>query len=144
MKKSIQILATVVVMSGMLFTSCKGPVEKEVSSEIEMAEAQEALEEENRLLQLEVDAYRTSLNEKIASNELSIREFQTKNASLKSDAKVAYEKKISDLQAKNDSLRMRMSDFQSESKEDWEAFKSELNRDMEELGKAFKEFTIKN
>ena len=32
----------------------------------------------------------------------------------------------------------------AESKEDWEKFKVEFNHDMEELGNAFKDLTVKN
>jgi outer membrane murein-binding lipoprotein Lpp len=144
MKTSIHLLVTILVVSGMFITSCKSPAEKEVTSESEMVEAQEALEQERKALQQEVDAYRESLNERIAANEQNIREYQSKIASQKSDTRLAYEKKIAELNTRNENLRLKMSDFQSESKQDWEAFKNELDRDMEELGNAFKDFTIKN
>jgi len=37
-----------------------------------------------------------------------------------------------------------MRDYKGEGKEKWEAFKTEFNRDMDELGKAFKDLTVNN
>jgi len=41
-------------------------------------------------------------------------------------------------------MKKKMDDFRSDNRENWEIFKSEFSRDMEELGSAFRDFTIKN
>jgi hypothetical protein len=37
-----------------------------------------------------------------------------------------------------------MDAFTTEQKQDWDTFKSELSRDMDELGKSLKDFNVKN
>jgi hypothetical protein len=48
------------------------------------------------------------------------------------------------LEQKNSDLKKKLDGFKEESKDKWDKFKAEFNHDMEELGKAFKEFTVKN
>ncbi len=38
----------------------------------------------------------------------------------------------------------KMNDYKANGKENWEIFKKEFNHDMDELGKAFKDLTVKN
>ena len=52
--------------------------------------------------------------------------------------------KIAKLEMKNTDMKKRLADNNSENKENWENFKTEFNRDMDELGVAIKDFTIKN
>jgi hypothetical protein len=54
-----------------------------------------------------------------------------------------YEKKIEILEQQNKDLKKRIEDYET-SQSDWEKFKSEFNHDMEELGKALKDFTVDN
>ena len=37
-----------------------------------------------------------------------------------------------------------MDEYNQEGKENWEKFKTEFSHDMDELGKAFKDLTVKN
>jgi hypothetical protein len=39
---------------------------------------------------------------------------------------------------------MKMDNYKADSKENWEKFKVEFSRDMDELGAAFKDLTVKN
>ena len=41
-------------------------------------------------------------------------------------------------------LKKKLDDYKATGKEDWESFKKEFNHDMDELGKAFKNFSINN
>jgi hypothetical protein len=41
-------------------------------------------------------------------------------------------------------MKKRMDDYKADGKENWIKFKDEFNRDMQELGKSFKDFTVKN
>ena len=48
------------------------------------------------------------------------------------------------MEQKNTDLKRRLDDYKQDGKENWEKFKIEFNRDMDELGKAFKDLTVKN
>ena len=39
---------------------------------------------------------------------------------------------------------MKMDNYKEEGKEKWEVFKVEFNNDMDNLGKTFKDLTVKN
>ena len=41
-------------------------------------------------------------------------------------------------------MKKKMDDYKAEGKDKWNEFKIEFNRDMEEIGKAFKDLTVKN
>ena len=59
--------------------------------------------------------------------------------------KAKNEKKLAVLEQKNDNLKAKLADYKKdESKDKWTTFKKEFNHDMAELGKAFKDFTVKN
>ena len=54
-----------------------------------------------------------------------------------------YEKRINQLQADNDKLKLRLSEFEK-NQSDWEKFKIEFNNDMNALGIALKDLTVDN
>jgi hypothetical protein len=62
----------------------------------------------------------------------------------KIEAKAAYEIKIAELEQKNKNLKQKMDDYKVTGKTEWEQFKSEFNRDMEKLGKAFQDLVVNN
>ena len=101
-------------------------------------------DEANTDYQVEVDKYRLETAEKIAENEKSIKEFNLRVASEKKEAREDYKKKIAELEAKNSDLKMKMDNYKADSKENWVKFKVEFSRDMDELGAAFKDLTVKN
>ena len=41
-------------------------------------------------------------------------------------------------------MKKRLEDYKADSKDKWESFKTEFNHDMDELGSAFKDLTVKN
>ena len=52
--------------------------------------------------------------------------------------------KVADLDKKNSDMKKKMADYKASNKENWENFKTEFNHDMNELGQAFKDLTVKN
>lgn len=137
-------ISTIFVVSGLLVTGCKSSTEKVEDAEENVLEATEDLATENEAFLLEVEEYKKSTNAQIAANEKSIMDFNARIATQKSNAKVAYEKRIEELNNKNSDMKKKMDDFKSDNRENWEIFKTEFNRDMEELGASFRDFTIKN
>jgi len=62
----------------------------------------------------------------------------------KKEAAADYKIKVDELEQKNSDLKKQMDDYKAEGKEKWEKFKTEFGHDMDELGNAFKDFTVKN
>jgi phage-related protein len=48
------------------------------------------------------------------------------------------------LEQKNKELKAKLSAYKNNGYEQWDAFKTEFNQDMKELGKAFSDLTVKN
>jgi hypothetical protein len=46
------------------------------------------------------------------------------------------------LAQKNNNLKKELTEYNNEGSDKWTTFKIEFNRDMDELGKALKDFTI--
>ena len=146
MKTTLVALAIFTFITATIVTSCDNSTssEKVEEAKTDVAEANKDLDKANEEYLADVQNYRTETDAKIAANELSIAEFNARMAKQKNDAKVAYKQKIAELEMKNSDMKKKMDDYKQDRKENWEKFKTEFNRDMDELGKAFNDFTTKN
>ena len=144
MKKSILALAVFTFITSTVILSCNSPAEKVENAETEVIDANKDLEKANDDYLAEVESYKKETADKISANEQSIKEFNERIATEKKDAKVAYQQKIAELEMKNSDMKKKMDEYKQDGKENWEKFKTEFNRDMDELGKAFKDLTVKN
>ncbi len=145
MKKSIIALAVFTFIAATAITSCNTkPSEKVEEAKSEVAEANQDLKEAKEEYITEIEAYKKETADKITANEVSIAEFNARVATEKKDAQVEYKQRIAELEMKNTDMKKKMDEYQQDGKENWEKFKTEFNRDMDELGKSFKDFTVKN
>lgn len=140
MKKSILILAAFTFMTGVIFTSCNTSAEKVDNAEQKVMEANQDLDNANIEYLADVEKYRKETAEKIAANDKSIAEFKARIALEKKDAQVVYNQKVVVLEQKNSDLKKKMDVFKADSKEEWEKFKIEFSKDLDELGTAFVNF----
>ena len=62
----------------------------------------------------------------------------------KSQIKEEYNKQIAELEKKNMEMKKRMDEYNGESQDQWDRFKSEFNRDMDQLGTALSNLTVRN
>lgn len=141
MKKSIGIISASVIFLAFFLASCTTASEEVANAEENVIEAEEELEESNEAYRKEMRAYKERTAVQFDANEKSLKDFQLRIAEQKGEAKTDYEKKIAELNNKNSDLKRRMEDFRSDSQSSWEIFKSEFGRDMDELGKSFRDFT---
>jgi hypothetical protein len=148
MKKSIFILSSISFMTGMMFTSCLSSAEKVENAEKNVLEAKQdvvlAKQELNQALVDSIQQYKKEIDVKITSNEKKIAEFRSKIAKETKESKAKYEKLIADLEKKNQEMKYKLNNYKEEGQDNWTKFKSEFNHDMNELGLAFKDLTVKN
>ncbi len=144
MKKSILLITASTLLTGAILSSCNTPAEKVESAETTVTEAKENLVQANEEYLEDIKSYKTTTDEKIQANEKSIAEFEERIAHEKKEAKANYKKKIAELNQKNTDMKKRMDDYSADGKENWEKFKAEFSHDMDELGTAFKDLTVKN
>jgi hypothetical protein len=144
MKNVMKLIAACLVFAGAMQTSCTSASEKVEQSAENVNDANVKLEEEKKQLLEDMETYKKEKEAEIAANEQSIQEFNTRIANQKTEARIEYKKSIDELNRKNSDLKKRIADFKTDSKSNWDAFKTEFGRDMDELGNAFKEFTVKS
>ena len=143
MKKTV-ITFTAIVMMGTIFTSCSSPSEKVETAEKNALEANQNLINEKQDFMKEMETYKKNTAEKIAENEKSIAEFKARIAKQKGATKAAYQKEMEALNNKNSDMKKKLADFKTDTKSNWEFFKTEFGHDMEELGTALKGFGVKS
>ncbi len=125
-----------------LLTGCNSPKEKLDDATTEVVDASADLVKANDAYLAEVESFKADVAQKIAANELSLKEY---NAKLVKKSNATLKKKIAELDSKNQDLKKKLADFKAEeSKETWAEFKTEFNHDMDGLGKAFSDLTIEN
>ena len=150
MKKLILSLAVVAFMAGTLSTSFGQVVDKKSEK------ARENLKEEKKDVVVakhdlavakkdSVTEYQTLTNEsnlKFKSNEKSITDLRTTIAKSNSKEMVNDQKKVSLLEEKNNNLKKELADYKELGQTKFTAFKSEFNRDLDQLSKDLKDFKV--
>lgn len=127
-----------------IFTSCNSPAEKVENAKEEVSEAKEDLNAAQEEYVTDIELYRSETEKRIAENEVMIADLNSKIRMSKSKMKADYEKQVAALEQKNKDLRVRMNEYKGDSKENWNNFKTEFGKDMDELGNSLKNFTIDN
>jgi len=141
MKKVIFTMALSTIVLGSGLTSCTTPSEKVEDAKSNVDDANEKLDEANQAYLEDLANYRNETSARITMNEARIAELKVFAAAEKGAVKVEHEKQIADLEKRNRDLKDKMSKYKGEGNEEWQAFKKEFNYEMEELGKALKEWT---
>jgi hypothetical protein len=150
MKKLILSLAVVAFMAGTLSTSFGQVVDKKSEK------ARENLKEEKKDVVVakhdlavakkdSVTEYQTLTNEsnlKFKSNEKSITDLRTAIAKSNSKEMVNDQKKVSLLEDKNNNLKKELADYKELGQTKFTAFKTEFNRDLDQLSKELKDFKV--
>lgn len=137
-------LTASLLITGGIVTGCNTPAEKVEKAQQEVDEANNKLDKVTDEYQADIAKYRLEATERIAANEKSIAEFNARIDDQKKVAKADYTIKIAELEKKNTDMKKKMDDYKEDGKDKWEKFKLEFNHDLEELGKAFKDLTVKN
>lgn len=144
MKKTIIAFSAFLLVSGAIFTSCSTPAEKVEKAENNVVQANNELDSANKAYLADVASFKKENEEKIEANNKSIAEFNQRIADQKATAKADYKIKIAELEKKNTDMKKKMDDYKEDGRDNWTKFKAEFSHDMDELGKAFKNLTVKN
>ena len=139
-------LFLLITISGFLITmfSCGNAEQKVANAEENVADAEKKLSDAEDEYLADVEKHRMMYSEKIAANDKSIAEFNARIEKEKKDVRAEYKAKIEELEQKNSDLKKKMDDYKVEGKDQWEIFKTEFSRDMDELGTALSNITVKN
>lgn len=147
MKKLVSTLAATAFFAGILFTGCNSSSNKIDNAEDKVMDAKEAVIDAqidlNQARQdsiTEFEQYKTKYQNQIIANEKSIAELRVGFVGASQENKALYEKKLTELEEKNRRLKIKLAEHNEEGTAQWRTFKTEFQRDMDELGKAFSEF----
>ena len=151
MKKILFTLAVTIFIVGEIFTRCVSPSQKLKNAEENVIDAKKAvLDAQSDLNQARQDSiteyqqFKIESENRIIANEKSIEELRVKIVSTNDENRVLYETKLADLQKRNYELKIKLDEYKVDETNKWQTFKSEFKHDMDELGKAFSDFTVSN
>lgn len=148
MKKRIFIYGIAIMLAGGAFIGCQSASQKEQNASDKVMDAKENLESVENQTQTDAKqladseewkAFKIASLEKIQINENLMAGLRKKMKSAGNKADATYERRISELEVKNNDLKARMTTYET-NQTDWILFKTEFNKDMEGLGQAINEF----
>ena len=150
MKKIIFTLAVATLMGGAMLSSCQSSATKVKNAEASLQKADSNVVVAKANLNAtrqdsipEYQAFKKTSEERIAAYEKSIADFKVKMAKDKKEYKAKYEKQLATFEQKNYDLKMKLENYKYEGQLKWMTFKNEFDHNMDQLGKALKNFTVK-
>ena len=128
------------LIAGVMITGCNTPTQKVEKAKVEVDQAQDDLDQAKLDYHAEIESFKNETKEKTITNEQMIAELKARIAKEKKEARVMYEKRIAELEKKNNELKENINNYKDEGKDNWESFKDEFSNDMKNLGTALKDF----
>ncbi|MES2555259.1 MAG: hypothetical protein V4604_03860 [Bacteroidota bacterium] len=143
MKKTVTVFTISALFSMACLMSCSSPSEKLDKAQEEATEANEKLEKAEEAYLRDIEEYKQETAAKIAANEQMIADFSVLSEKEKKENLAEYQKKIDELRAENEALKVKMENYRAQGNFEWQEFKQEFNEQMLELGRELNDFRIK-
>ena len=123
-----------VLLVAFSFTACDNSSEKKVeSAQEDVIEAKQDVKEAQQEYAAEWQKFRDDARIRINENNAKIAEYRIRVKNEKPDARDRYDKRIVELETKNHDLEVKLDSYKDDGS-NWDSFKREFNRDMDELG----------
>lgn len=135
MKKSVGILAIVIAV---FIVSCKSAQQKELDAQQNLSQARQDLSATQASNANEWQTFRSESLIKIKDNDKRIAELKIKMNQPGNTFDGIYRTRIEKLESKNKELKSKLKNYDGK-QTDWKTFKSDFNRDMDEIGKNIKD-----
>ena len=133
------------LMSGTILVGCLSSDEKVEAARNNVNDANKEVQISNQeLSQAKQDSiilFRQEAAERISMNKKSIADFKLKISKENKLQKAKNEKRLAELEKRNNLLEKSLADYKDDEKTKLSEFKIEFNNDLDELGKAFKNLT---
>ena len=136
--------------AAVLFTGCQPSNQKADETQADVESVKQELEDvKNDTKQNAADlANATEWKEYKSNSQVTIDNYETRIAQLNEEIKrsgrtidAVYEERINALEQRNKDLKAKMEAYET-NQSDWITFKTEYDNNIDELGKALKDFTI--
>ena len=143
MKRSIYTLAFALLITGTTLVSCKQSSNEE-TVEVTKDDEGNTIMVNSTTKNKEWEEFKMKTDSAINKNEVRIGELKVKMKETGNSIDSTYQKKIDQLERKNQDMKMKLDNYKVDASENWESFKREFNHDMSELGDALKDITVDN
>jgi cell division protein FtsX len=147
MKNKILLLAVTSFMAGTMFIGCQSSASKVQDAQDKVQDAKDKVVEANQdldqALRDSILQFRTQSEATFNDREKSIADFKARIANEKDENRVKYQKKLAELEQQNTDMKKQLDDYKEAGKDKWDTFKVKFSKDMNNLGTAFKNFTVK-
>ena len=144
MKNGILKMAILGCIATVGMASCVKTHEQKVeTAKINVMEARQDLQQA-RIDSSEYVKYKADAEAKLKENKSKISELKATMKTEGKETQTQYAKMINELDQKNTEMEHRIKEFNSDSKENWETFKFDFNKQMDELGESISETAEKN
>lgn len=136
MKTKYFIALVSLLFAGLVFTSCENNQKNVEEAKEDVEIAKQDLRDARAEYDKEWQQFRTDSELKINVNQKKIDDFKVKLRTSSSTFKNKFENEIMSLEAKSIELKERISQYNFQGKDNWEAFKREFNHDLDATEKA--------
>lgn len=147
-KKSFLALGiATLTIAAISFSGCTSNAEKERAANEaneKLIEAKKDLDEAKKVYDEKLAAFKIESDNRLAENEKSIAALKEEIKKKSKTVRAELDAKLAALELKNQLMKEKVRDYKDEGAEQWEAFKIEFNRDMDNLGEALKDLTTDN
>jgi len=113
-------------------------------AQIEVVDAKWDVKEARMDTISEYQNFRNECEVRIKENKKSIADLRLKASDVEEKDRTVYQENVNKLEQKNFDLNRELADYKDEGLVKWVSFKREFNHDMDELGKALKDFAVDN
>ncbi len=151
MKKTIFTLAATAFFAAILLAGCNSSWKKIENAEDKVKDSKEAvidakidLNQARKDSLAEFQQFKTAYQNEISANEKTIAGLKLSYAGATRENKAIYDKKLAGLEKKNNDMKIKLAEYKGGGTDQWQTFKMEFKSDMEQLGKAFSDFTVSN
>lgn len=98
-----------------------------------VTKAKQELKDAQAQYESEWQQFRSDVDSKINANEKRIAEFEAEIKTASGKYRAKYEKDVVVLEQKNTDLRKKLNDYKFESRNNWEEFKTDFNREVDDI-----------
>jgi hypothetical protein len=151
MKRILFTLAVTTFIASSIFTGCNSPTQKTENAEENVQETKvPVLNNESDLYLTQKDSlstfqqFKANYEKQINANEKRVAEIKMSFADANKETKAIYNKKLAGLEKRNSDLKTKLAEYKDDGAGNWQIFKIEFKSDMDDLGKAFSDFTVSN
>jgi phosphopantetheine adenylyltransferase len=134
------ILAGITIMSVTCLTGCiesaNEKTEHVEEAEYKLMTAEADLEKSKADSAMAYTSFQMETDRVLAENEIKMLELKARLLTRRSEINTQYENDLEALRLENEKLKTDLKTFTYGSKENWENFKSNVNRDLDKLGKS--------